>query len=143
MILVSHRGNTVGKNLELENTPKYIEKAIKLGYEVEVDLWVEENLFYLGHDYPQHLIQLNWLEFLESKLWIHCKNIEAFLTLSNSKFHYFWHEDDTITITSKGYPIAHYTKNIPNTISVMPEISNFPIENKLGVVSDYIKNYSI
>ena len=44
MILVSHRGNTVGKNLELENTPKYIEKAIKLGYEVEVDLWVEENL---------------------------------------------------------------------------------------------------
>ena len=38
-ILISHRGNIDGEFHELENNPTYIESAIKLGYDVEIDVW--------------------------------------------------------------------------------------------------------
>ena len=47
MKLISHRGNINGKQLDLENDPKYIENAIKQGYDVEVDIWYTDG-FYLG-----------------------------------------------------------------------------------------------
>ena len=34
MILISHRGNINGKNLNIENHPSYIDKAIEAGYDV-------------------------------------------------------------------------------------------------------------
>ena len=39
MILISHRGNINGKKPDLENKPEYIQNAIKLGYNVEIDVW--------------------------------------------------------------------------------------------------------
>jgi hypothetical protein len=36
-----------------ENKP-IILKAIKLGYDVEIDIWVIDGAFYLGHDEPQY-----------------------------------------------------------------------------------------
>ena len=50
MRLISHRGNINGRIRELENLPDYIDAAINLGYDVEVDLWLEGEKFYLGHD---------------------------------------------------------------------------------------------
>ena len=38
MILISHRGNINGPNPEMENNPEYIQKALDLGYDVEVDV---------------------------------------------------------------------------------------------------------
>ena len=35
MILISHRGNLNGKKVDEENSPKYIEKALKEGFDVE------------------------------------------------------------------------------------------------------------
>ncbi len=77
MILISHRGNINGKNTEKENHPDYIDDAIKLGYDVEIDIWVIDGNFYLGHDGPQYNISLDWLSDRIDRLWIHCKNIEA------------------------------------------------------------------
>ena len=37
MILISHRGNIDGKIVERENHPEYIDEAIALGYDVEID----------------------------------------------------------------------------------------------------------
>ena len=43
MILIAHRGNTIGPNIEKENHPDYIDEAIKKGFDVEVD--IRGNLF--------------------------------------------------------------------------------------------------
>ena len=38
MILISHRGNTNGKNINRENTKSYIDEAIAKGFDVEIDI---------------------------------------------------------------------------------------------------------
>ena len=47
MKFISHRGNIETINAEEENNPTYIEKAIQLGFDVEIDLRVENNKLYL------------------------------------------------------------------------------------------------
>lgn len=146
MILISHRGNLNGPNEERENSLDYIDEAIKAGYEVEIDLWSREGKLYLGHDAPQYLVSINWLQSRLTKLWIHCKNIEALEVLhwfKNMKhLNYFWHETDTVTLTSRGYIWAYPGKQpIINSIAVMPELHGDDIQQCLGICSDYIKNY--
>jgi len=53
MKLISHRGNISGVYTDLENTEGYIQKAIDLGYEVEIDVWYKDFKLYLGHDGPE------------------------------------------------------------------------------------------
>ena len=62
MVLIAHRGNTDGRFESYENEPNYIDKALKKGYDVEIDIWVIEGNFYLGHDKPQYGITLEWLD---------------------------------------------------------------------------------
>ena len=144
MKFISHRGNTIGKFSNLENNPAYIQKALDLGYEVEIDVWVEDwGVLFLGHDEPQHAITLDWLKERLSNLWIHCKNIQAIEWFNTTKdFNYFWHEKDTLTLTSKNYLWAYPGKQpIRESIAVLPEIYQDNIENCIGICSDYIKNY--
>jgi len=143
MILISHRGNIDGKIPEYENNPNYVDAALELGYNVEVDLWVNDGILSLGHDEPTHIINYNWLKDRKSKLWIHCKNIEA-LELMDEKIelHYFWHEEDTVTLTSQGTIWAYPGKQpIKNSIAVLPELENDIVFDCKGVCSDYIKRY--
>ena len=74
MILISHRGNIDGKVIDYENNPDYIDKAIFLGYDVEIDLRFFNNNYYLGHDECQYKIDMKWLLKRKNKLWIHCKD---------------------------------------------------------------------
>jgi hypothetical protein len=60
MIYISHRGNIDGKNPQLENKPSYIDHAISLGYDVEIDIWMIDGFLFLGHDAPQYGITQNW-----------------------------------------------------------------------------------
>jgi len=142
MILISHRGNIKGKKPELENYPDYIDKAIYTGYDVEVDLWSINSRIYLGHDKPQYEISNEWLTKRVDKLWIHCKNVELLEWIQNTVLHYFWHQEDTVTLTSKGYIWAYPGKQpIKNSIAVMPELHDDDISQCLGICSDYIQNY--
>lgn len=139
MILISHRGNIDGKKPELENTPNYIQKALDLGYHVEIDIWYD-NGFYLGHDFPQYEISFNYL--INDKLWCHAKNIEAIIEMKKYPIHYFWHQEDDITLTSKEYIWAYPGKQpIKNSIAVMPELYNDDISKCIGICSDNIKKY--
>ena len=61
MKYISHRGNVDGICLELENRPEYIDAAISLGYDVEIDLRTLNGCLYLGHDDPQYPISLEWM----------------------------------------------------------------------------------
>ena len=143
MILISHRGNTNGKFENYENEPLYIDKAISDGFDVEIDIWMIEGLLFLGHDKPQYCVTQDWLNKMVDKLWIHCKNIESIEWFSIIKsFNYFWHEEDTITLTSKGYIWVYPGKQpVKNSIAVMPELHNDNLEYVIGVCSDYIKKY--
>ncbi len=144
MILIAHRGNINGRFESYENEPNYIDKALEKGYDVEVDIWMIEGNFYLGHDKPQYGITLEWLDKRKNELWIHCKNIEAIEWFNSllGTYNYFWHQEDTLTLTSKGYIWVYPGKQpIKTSIAVMPEIYNDDISQCLGICSDYIQNY--
>jgi hypothetical protein len=145
MILISHRGNINGKKEELENKPQYIDESLSLGYDVEVDVWFIDGIFYLGHDNPQYGISLDWLYERKDKLWVHCKNVESiekFNTL-NENYNYFWHQEDIVTLTSKNFIWVYPGKQpIKNSISVLPELFNDNTSVCIGICSDYIQNYN-
>ena len=144
MLLISHRGNIEGPNSQLENHPTRIDSAINLGYDCEIDVRIVDNKIYLGHDNPQHLINILWLHNRKNNLWIHCKDLVTFSKFNThySKFNYFFHESDLGVLTSHHYIWS--TNNVNNGILVMPELFDVEVnEHTLGVCSDYIKNYNL
>ena len=148
MILISHRGNIDGPEPDTENKPSRIQYAISQGYDVEVDFWFVDNKFYLGHDEPQYDIPIEFLEQSYTRLWIHCKNVDAInklheLDRGGFYLNYFWHEEDKVALTSKGYLWAYPGVECSNAIAVMPELAdkNFNTDNALGICSDYILRY--
>jgi hypothetical protein len=141
MFLISHRGNINGANPDKENSINYILKAIDSGFDVEIDVWFINNSFYLGHDKPEHKINYNFL--INEKLWCHAKNIHSLIEMSHYPIHYFWHDKDDYTLTSKNYIWAYPSKKInKNTIIVLPEINCVDISDCKGVCSDYIIKYA-
>jgi len=142
MIYISHRGNINSRIEEAENKPEYIDNTIKLGFDVEIDMWWVNGKTYLGHDIPQYEVDDKWLEQRANNLWIHCKNVELLNWIRNTTLHYFWHEEDTLTLTSKQYIWVYPGKQpVIGSIAVMPELYNDDVSKCLGICSDYIQNY--
>ena len=146
MILISHRGNLDGPNKSFENSPSYICEAIDRGFDVEVDLWKTNKLFF-GHAEPQYCINNDLLIKNSNHIWLHCKNLEALLYCREMKLHYFWHDEDSYAITSKGFIWAHPNAiNFKNTILVMPEKKYGKLDyrvdsNIAGICTDYPLQY--
>lgn len=139
MIKIAHRGNVSGPSYK-ENQPSYILDAISLGYDVEIDVWKIKDLLWLGHDGPQYLISEDFLINNGSKLWIHCKNLNAlhYLNTHYRQLNYFWHQEDDHTLTSQGYIWTYPNKNITNN-SIIVLLNDEPIPNNVaGACSDYI-----
>lgn len=149
MILIAHRGLVDGPNKDFENRPDVIDDAIQNGYDVEVDVWYENNKWFTGHDNAQYDISMNFLFERKRHLWIHTKNEEAFIELNKHVmlFNFFWHDTDTYTMTSQGIPWIYPGKKLMMSgICVMPEL-NYDLADVvsldcLGVCSDYITNIS-
>ena len=140
MILISHRGNINGRIPDLENSPDYIDAAIKLGYDVEVDLWWVVGRIYLGHDEPIIPVDINWLIYNKDKLWVHLKNLNAIYSPVIKDLNYFWHENDKFTLTSKGIPWCF--PNVFLETGVTVTLSNKKITKKiLGLCTDYVEDY--
>ena len=141
MIYISHRGNLDGPKIDNENSPEYIQNAILQGFDVEIDVWFKNSKFYLGHDEPQYDIENSFL--LKKEVWCHAKNLLALDAMKNIDCHFFWHEEDKFTLTSKGY-IWSYPGNLAgkNSIFLFPE--NYPkIDFKFcaGICSDFVEKY--
>lgn len=146
MILISHRGNINGRMESLENNPTQIDMTIKQGYDVEIDIWYKDGILWLGHDKPDYDIDLIFLTDRITKLWVHCKNIEAVVYFTEIfqeyPFNFFWHQEDNITLTSLNHIWAYPGKQpIKGSIAVMPELFNDNTTKCLGICSDYISNY--
>jgi hypothetical protein len=104
MKLIAHRGNLDGSDPDKENYPSYIQRALKLGYDAEIDVWYIDDKWYLGHDDPRYEIKYNFL--FDSRFWLHAKNGEVFYKLLNDKnfnFNVFWHTTEDWILTSKIY----------------------------------------
>lgn len=135
MKIISHRGNLFGKINEKENHPNYIDAAISSGYDVEIDIWLRDEKFHLGHDFPQYEIELNWLLSRENKLWIHAKNLEVIPHLYNTNLNWFWHESDKLTITSKGFLWCYPNIYLKDGVTVTLEHQEVP-NNIFAVCTD-------
>lgn len=142
MIFISHRGNIEGKKVDEENKPEFILQAIELGYDVEIDLWIKNNILFLGHDEPLYEIELNWLLENKDRLWVHAKNLDCLTYLSTNKIdlNYFWHDADLATLTSKNFIWAkENTQLIDNSVAMIPDFYDINYYNCIGVCSDRIK----
>jgi len=143
MIYISHRGNTNGKNI-LENHPDYIQKTIEKGYDVEVDLWNIDDIWYFGHDNPTY--QISDIEKYKETCWFHCKNLNALYKIP-SDFRYFFHDIDKFTLTSNNYIWTYPGEELNSkSICVLPELKNYvyeDIEISYGICSDYIDKYNV
>ena len=142
MILISHRGNITGPNKEMENKPEYIEKTLKMDYDVEVDVWCfGDGGYWLGHDKPQYYVDESFLR--NKKLWCHAKNIQGLYSMLEDSIHCFFHQEDDVTLTSKGYMWTYPGKNLTkNSIAVLPEkVRKLSPDSVAGVCSDYIGKY--
>lgn len=143
MIYISHRGNLNGPNIETENTRNQILQCIDLGYSVEVDIWFENDSYFLGHDEPKEKISKNFLDHYANYIWCHAKSSEALFNLIKDNLHCFWHEEDRYTLTSKGviwaYPNSILNKN---SVCVLPEKQSINLPEQIfGICSDYIDFY--
>jgi hypothetical protein len=141
MKLIAHRGLTNGPNVNLENRPEQIEVALAQGFECEIDLWIINSEFYLGHDRPDYKVNKAFLD--KFGLWIHAKNLAALRWLTDTNLYYFWHESDKFTLTSNEYIWTFPGNELTHhSIAVLPEwhdpeFKNLPT-NCYGICSDYV-----
>jgi hypothetical protein len=145
MKFYSHRGNLCGADGELENSPLYIDEAIENGYDVEIDLKMIGNDFFLGHDYPQYPVDQQWLEDRKGRLLIHVKDMLALRAVVDRKldWHYFCHHNDAFTITSHGFIWVHDINTPSDQNCIVPLITaanvrSYSASPLYGVCSDYI-----
>lgn len=126
MIIIAHRGLTDGPNQQLENTPAQIEHAISLGFDVELDVWLIDSKYYLGHNIPKYEVSWQWLT--QPNMWIHCKNLPAFFDMRERTIihNFFWHETDAVVLTNRNNIWTYFGKPAAasiDSICVMPEQS--------------------
>jgi hypothetical protein len=134
MIIIAHRGNLYGPNPTTENREETIVTALSEGFDCEIDVWKVDGLIWLGHDGPEHETSLDFLTQHGSKLWVHCKNLDALIALKD-QFNCFFHDKDTYTLTSKGFIWGNIGSPTTDTvICVMPPGDHGVC---LGVCTDY------
>ena len=143
MLKIAHRGNINGPDPDMENTIEAIFIAIGKGYDVEIDVWVIDNIIYFGHDEPQRIIDNFIINKIGKSGWFHCKNLEAvsFFINNYSSFNYFWHDNDDYTLTSSGYIWTYPGKQVTDkSIIVELAIPNVSEYNCIpyGICSDYV-----
>lgn len=142
MIFISHRGNLHGPNPARENSPDYIDEAIKAGFIVEIDLRTVGDTFFLGHDYPLHLIDKQWLADRSNDVLIHVKDAES-LKRIDPNWHFFCHSNDPFTRTSWGNIWIHDLTIVPDSFCIVPLMTRnllnaYAYKNMHAICSDYI-----
>lgn len=140
MRLISHRGNIDGKT-DNENDPFYIKRALMEGYDVEIDVWYENNIFKLGHDKPEYEVEYSFIS--QRGLWCHAKTIDALYALLTINAVCFFHDIDECSLTSNGYIWTYPGESLTQkSICVFPEETvHEDINICYGICSDYISRY--
>lgn len=144
MILIAHRGLIAGPDSSKENTETSILHSLSRHFHVEIDLWLIDGKWLLGHDAPTYHTSFEFIS--QPCIWIHAKNFEAANKLSNTNLTYFWHENDARVLTSNGYWWTFPNRELGiRSIAVMPEwytqvedLKSCLQWNCAGICSDYV-----
>lgn len=125
MIHISHRGNIDGINHALENSPAYIDAALSMGFDCEIDLRMKNGVPCLGHDTPDHPLDETWFSDRKNRLWVHVKEYEALVWLmkNHPDAIYFCHESDRYTLVSNGKIWSHDLTNPMTSDCIVPLLS--------------------
>jgi hypothetical protein len=142
-VLISHRGNVDCSYHQEENSQDYIQKAINLGYDVEIDVRKINDKLFLGHDTPDYEVSIEWLLERNNKLWIHTKNFEALSFLIDFNLKTFYHQKENHTIINSCNLIWSHELSESNEKSIIPllsleDINNFDNKKVYGICSDFI-----
>lgn len=138
--IISHRGNTTGPQKRDNITSKLEEAAEDIL--VEVDVWNVDEDWYLGHDAPE---KETTFDFISNKNFIlHAKNLQALLNLTETDLHYFWHQEDDFTLTSKNliwtYPNGEVTTRSIIVCQTLEEVEKYKDEDIWGICTDYVED---
>jgi hypothetical protein len=132
MILISNYGNINGIEIK-QNTPDYVENAIRMGYHCRIDVLYSDQLYINNHP-----ITLDFILKYHKKLWICCLNIEALKYLLEFECFHIWYKDEMLT--NYGYiwgsPIS--TKKAIYVINSIESLQNIQINCGHAICSDYI-----
>ena len=109
------------------------------GFEVEVDVWCfGDGGYWLGHDEPQYLVKKDFLK--GDGLWCHAKNIEGLYSMLKDEIHCFFHQEDDVTLTSRGFFWTYPGKELTeSSIAVLPDSK--PTVKVKGICSDFIVRF--
>lgn len=141
MRIIAHRGNLNGPNPKEENKVEYLQKALSIGFDVEVDVWLLSNgELKLGHDHPDYLVDRSFL--CNRKVWTHAKNLEAFLHLSQFKnINVFYQTEEDVVLTSQGFFWAHSKTNLVHEKGIRVSLEyDFKLTSdttSYGICTDY------
>lgn len=97
---------------------------------VELDVRMINNQLFLGHDWPEQLLDINNEQTIRvnaDRILFHCKDINSYCYLSKSNFNCFTLDKDHIGISSKGDIIINASLGIipiNEAIIAMPEHFN-------------------
>lgn len=128
--LIAHRGLINGPDKALENNIETIKERDQNGLYSEIDVWLVDNTWFVGHDKPDTFIDLEYLMNRANYLWIHAKNKEAFeelvsLRKEGHNLCVFWHTTEDYCFTSNLDVIVYPGKPlIENSVFMMPENSH-------------------
>ena len=143
MKIIAHRGQTDGPAIN-ENDPFQLVSTISQGFDVEVDVWVENNEIFLGHDGPRHKVDRQFLLDIGDNAWYHCKNIDALYMFSTSlpNLNFFWHQEDNFTLTSNGFIWTYPGQPITDKSIVVDLNGSMDYEVKpYAVCTDYPRKF--
>ncbi|NYZ17818.1 hypothetical protein HL658_35195 [Azospirillum sp. RWY-5-1] len=117
MKIYSHRGNLSGKSPR-ENEPAFILEAIAAGFHVEVDLRFVDGAYFLGHDGPEHPIDL--ADFDREEIIFHLKTPHV-PALRHADC--FAIENDPYVLTRLGLLWTNYNRPpTPEAVMCAPEL---------------------
>ena len=131
---ICHRGNLL-KHYSDENDPDVLDLRVENGYDVECDVWYYKEELWLGHDEPEHVVTIEWLD--SPRKLVHAKDGKTFEYLLEQNglrgldLHIFYHTTEDYILTNKGVIIAYPGKPLlEGSLCMMPERATYSLEER-------------
>ena len=144
MKIISHRGNINGPIPNKENRPSYIDCAIQLGLDVEVDIRYVYGEFWLGHDSGDYKVSDTWILQRKNNKWFHCKDLYSACALHKLDINIikFCHTYDSFVLVSNGTIWVHDLNLLLNEHCVIPlmtisDINKYNGRGVYGICTDF------
>ncbi len=144
MVIIANNGNLKGST-EFTYTQKQVELALKTGYDVKIDISLQDNGFFSGKD-SEHKIDIDFLREHVNGLWIACYNLAALDFFNNdpTDFNCYWFWGGDYMLTSHQHIIALSHVDLPKHygVSWFPELNpDKSIKDAWGIITDFPSDY--